>query len=100
MDIFIQKLDRPKSFCCLDKKYLIVYNFMERILNISSYILLYRYISLYKSIFTKEIKNFNFYKVDKKININNNELMENIEQKIFTNDNEYNEIFSKTIINF
>ena len=79
MDIFIQKLDRPKSFCCLDKKY---------------------YISLYKSIFTKEIKNFNFYKVDKKININNNELMENIEQKIFTNDNEYNEIFSKTIINF
>ena len=100
MDIFIQKLDRPKSFCCLDKKYLIVYNFMERILNISSYILLYRYISLYKSIFTKEIKNFNFYKVDKKININNNELMENIEQKIFTNDNEYNEIFSKTITNF
>ena len=100
MDIFIQKLDRPKSFCCLDKKYLIVYNFMERILNISSYILLYRYISLYKSIFTKEIKNFNFYKVDKKININNNELMENIEQKIFANDNEYNEIFSKTIINF
>ena len=100
MDIFIQKLDRPKSFCCLDKKYLIVYNFMERIFNISSYILLYRYISLYKSIFTKEIKNFNFYKVDKKININNNELMENIEQKIFTNDNEYNEIFSKTIINF
>ncbi len=100
MDIFIQKLDRPKSFCCLDKKYLIVYNFMERILNISSYILLYRYFSLYKSIFTKEIKNFNFYKVDKKININNNELMENIEQKIFTNDNEYNEIFSKTIINF
>ena len=100
MDIFIQKLDRPKSFCCLDKKYLIVYNFMERIFNISSYILLYRYFSLYKSIFTKEIKNFNFYKVDKKININNNELMENIEQKIFTNDNEYNEIFSKTIINF
>ena len=100
MDIFIQKLDRPKSFCCLDKKYLIVYNFMERIFNISSYILLYRYISLYKSIFTKEIKNFNFYKVDKKININNNELMENIEQKIFANDNEYNEIFSKTIINF
>ena len=100
MDIFIQKLDRPKSFCCLDKKYLIVYNFMERIFNISSYILLYRYFSLYKSIFTKEIKNFNFYKVDKKININNNELMENIEQKIFTNDNEYNEIFSKTITNF
>ena len=100
MDIFIQKLDRPKSFCCLDKKYLIVYNFMERIFNISSYILLYRYFSLYKSIFTKEIKNFNFYKVDKKININNNELMENIEQKIFANDNEYNEIFSKTIINF
>ena len=98
MDAFIQKLDRPKSFCCLDKKYLIVYHFMEKIFNISSYILLFKNFSIYKTIFSKEMRGLNFHKLDKKININNNELMHNIEQKVFTSDSEYNEIFSRSIV--
>ena len=99
MDAFINKLNRPQNFCCLDKKYLIVYNFMVRIFNISSYILLYKNFNIYKTIFTKELKDFNFQKFEQKFNINNDELMNNIEQKIFSNDNkENNEIFSKTII--
>ena len=45
------------------------------------------------------MKDLNFHKYEKKFNINNNELMNNLEQKIFSNDNkENNEIFSKTII--
>ena len=92
-------MDRPHTFCCLDKKYLIVYNFMGRIFNISSYILLYKNFNIYKTIFCKEMKDLNFHKYEKKFNINNNELMNNLEQKIFSNDNkENNEIFSKTII--
>ena len=99
MDAFINKLHRPQNFCCLDKKYLIVYNFMDRIFNISSYILLYKNFNIYKTIFSKELKDFNFQKFEQKFNINNDELMNNIEQKIFSNDNkENNEIFSKTII--
>jgi hypothetical protein len=98
-DALIQKLGRPHSFCCLDKKYLIVYNFMGRIFNISSYILLYKNFNIYKTIFSKEMKDLNFHKYEKKFNINNTELMNNLEQKIFSNDNkENNEIFSKTII--
>ena len=99
MDAFINKLHRPQNFCCLDKKYLIVYNFMERIFNISSYILLYKNFNIYKTIFSKELKDFNFQKFEQKFNINNDDLMNNLEQKIFSNDNkENNEIFSKTII--
>ena len=99
MDVFMKKLHRPQHFCCLDKKYLIVYNFMFRIFNISSYILLYKNFNIYKTIFSQELKDFNFQKFEKKFNINNDELMNNIEQKIFSHDNkENNEIFSKTII--
>ena len=98
MDIFISKLDKPKTFCCLDKRYLIVYNFMERIFNISSYVLLYKYFNIYKTVFSKELKELNLEKFDKKININNTEQMGNIEQKIFESDSENNAIFSKTII--
>ena len=99
MDVFMNKLERPQTFCCLDKKYLIVYNFMIRIFNISSYILLYKNFNIYKTIFSKEMKDLNFPKFEKKFNISNDKLMDNLEQKIFSDDNkENNEIFSKTII--
>ena len=98
MDVFINKLDKPRSFCCINKKYLIVFNFMGRIFNISSYMLLFKYFHIYKTVFNKELKNLDLNKFDKKININNNEMMDNLEQKVFSSDSENNEIFSKTII--
>ena len=98
LDIFIGKLDKPRSFCCLNKKYLIVYNFMGRLFDISSYVLLFKYFNIYKTVFMQELKSLNLNKFDKKININNNEMMENIEHKVFSSDSENNGIFSKTII--
>ena len=94
----ISKLDRPKNFCCLDKKFLIVYNFIGRIFDISSYIILFKDFSIYRTIFHKEMKHLNFDKLDKKFNINNIELMHNLEQKIFSYDSDNNDIFSKTIL--
>ena len=98
MDIFIDKLSKPKRFCCLDKRYLIVYNFMGRILDISSYILMNKYFNIYKNVIQRDMKNLNIPDITKKININDNEMMENIKQKIFRNDYENYEIFSKTLI--
>ena len=98
MDIFIDKLDKPRKFCCLDKKYLIVYNFMYRLFDITSYVLLFKYFNIYKTVFLQELKNLNLKKFDKKININNDEMMENLEHKVFSSDSENNGIFSKTII--
>ena len=98
MDKFLNKLDKPRSFCCLDKKYLIVYNFMGVLFDISSYVLLYKYFNIYKTVFSEELKDLNFNKFDKKININNREMMSTLENKVLSTDSENNGIFSKTII--
>ena len=98
MDIFIDKLDKPKSFCCLDKKYLIVYNFVEKIFNISSYILLFKYFNIYKKIFSNDLKKMNINNVNKKINISDKEMMANIEQTAFENNKEDDDVLYNTLI--
>ena len=85
MDIFIDKMEKPKAFCCLTKKYLIIYNVMLRIFNISTYILIFKYYNIYKNIiFPRELKYLNDIDIDdinKKININDKEMMKNLENK-------------------
>ena len=98
MDIFLDKLDKPRSFCCLDKKYLIVYNFMGVLFDISSYVLLFKYFNIYKTVFSEELKSLNINRFVKKININNREMMATLENKVLSIDSENNGIFSKTII--
>ena len=98
MDIFLDKLDKPRSFCCLDKKYLIVYNFMGVLFDISSYVLLFKYFNIYKTVFSEELKSLNINRFDKKININNREMMATLENKVLSIDSENNGLFSKTII--
>ena len=92
LDIIMDKLERPKTFCCVNKKYLIAYNFVARIFNISSYILLFKYFNIHKNFILKEMKNYNI-NINKKININDNEIMETIEQNIFSKNFENNEFF-------
>jgi len=98
MDIFLDKLDKPRSFCCLDKKYLIVYNFMGVLFDISSYVSLFKYFNIYKTVFSEELKSLNINRFVKKININNREMMATLENKVLSIDSENNGIFSKTII--
>ena len=98
MDIFLDELDKPRSFCCLDKKYLIVYNFMGVLFDISSYVSLFKYFNIYKTVFSEELKSLNINRFVKKININNREMMATLENKVLSIDSENNGIFSKTII--
>ena len=97
LDIIMDKLERPKTFCCVNKKYLIAYNFVARIFNISSYILLFKYFNIHKNFILKEMKNYNI-NINKKININDNEVMETIEQNIFSQNFENNEFFFDTLL--
>ena len=81
MDIFIDKLIKPKSFCFMNKKYFTVYNFMGQIFDITSHILLVKNFNILRNIFLNEInggKTFNNYTFDKKININDKHLMKEI----------------------
>ena len=97
-DFFIDKFDKPKSLCCLNKKYLIVYNYICRIFNASSYIFLFKYVNIYRNILFKEKKE-NIFNVHKKFNINDEEIMENVEQNAFKSNFENEELFYRTLIN-
>ena len=98
LDIFIDKLDKPKKFCCLNKKYLIVYNYICRIFNVSSYILLFKYFNIYRNILFKENKD-SIWNIQKKININDEEIMENVEQNALKSNYDNEDFFYQTIMN-
>ena len=98
MDIFIDKLIKPKSFCCMNKKYFIVYNFMGQIFDITSHILLIKNFNIFKNIFFNEInggKKLNSYTMDKKININDENLMKEINSDLNAKSCD---IFTKTLL--
>jgi hypothetical protein len=99
MDFFIDKLVRPKSFCCLDNKYLIVYNFLGQIFDISSHILLFKNFNILKNLFVSEIidgKNkIKIFDNSKRININDKILMDEVSRDLKANSCD---IFTKTIL--
>ena len=98
MDIFIDKLIRPKSCCCMNKKYFIVYKFMGQIFDITSHILLIKNFNIFKNIFFNELnggKKLNSYTIDKKININDDNMMNEISEDINTKSCD---IFTKTLL--
>ena len=98
MDIFIDKLIRPKSFCCMNKKYFIVYNFMGQIFDISSHILLVKNFNIFQNFLFLEFNLGNKlenYKIDKRININNEKLMKEINNDL--NDKTC-DIFTKSLL--
>ena len=92
MDILLDNLIRPKKFCCVSDNYLIAYNFMSQIYDVSTYVLLYKQFNvLKKSVYLNKnnsIKN-------QKINIKNSEIMGNINNNIA---NKKNILYSKTVI--
>ena len=99
LDIFIDKLVKPKSFCYINKKYLIVYNFMGQIFDISSHILLFKHFNILKNLFLNELsdgkKDLIFFYNNKKININDDKLMTEVNKDLKT---QTCDIFTKTLL--
>ena len=95
MNIIFDRLIKPKSFFCLDKKYFIMYNFMVKFLDVASHITMLKYFIIFKDIFISNVvlnsKKKHLFDLDKKINISDEkkmELIENINEKdgdIFSN---------------
>ena len=76
MDILLDNLIQPKTCCLVSKRYLIVYNFMSQLYDISSYVLLYEQFTLLKKTFL--LNKINVPNQDKKLNIMNQETLFNI----------------------
>ena len=76
MDFMLDRLIHPKKFFCISEKYLIVYNFMNQLYDISTYILLYKQFQLLKIYLNhKQSQIMNEYI---KMNVNSIEFMKNL----------------------
>jgi hypothetical protein len=95
MDILIDKFIKPKYFFCINKKYLIVYNFMGQIFDIRSHIILVRNFNILQNIFFQEINGGKKHSFDKRININNDNLMDEINYDL---NNNTCDIFTKVLL--
>ena len=82
MNLIFDRLIKPKRCFCFDKRYFIMYNFMIKIFDISSHIKLLKYFTIFTDyFFSNELngKKKNFPYFERKININDDKKMEEIE---------------------
>ena len=90
MNIIFDRLIKPKSFFCLDKKYFIMYNFMVKFLDVASHITMLKYFIIFKDFFISNMvlnsKKKHLFDLDKKINISDEKKMELIENIYFYKD--------------
>ena len=98
LDLFFDKFTNPKKFCCVSKKYFTVYNYMCRIYDISTHILLFKQFNILNNfVFEKVNKSNYFYLFDnnEKININDKDMLEQVNTELKTTKNI---IFSNTFL--
>jgi len=75
-DIFISKVSNPHK-CIVPKKYLIVYKFINKVYDISSFLILYKQFNIFKNIYAKE-ELLDIINTNKKMNINNKEISDEL----------------------
>jgi hypothetical protein len=84
LDFYFDRLINPQQFHSISPKYFTVYNFMSQIYDISTHIILFKQFNLVNNGLKKiyEEKGFCPAQPFKKININNNELMERLNAEL------------------
>ena len=80
LDFIFDRLIQPKKFMNISEKYLIVYNFMNQLYDISTYLLLYKQFQLLKISLDREKRQIINEHV--KININNDEFMNHLDNDL------------------
>ena len=80
VDSILDRLIKPKKFMNVSEKYLIAYNFMNQLYDISTYILLYKQFQLLKTSLNKEENKI--LNEHTRMNINNNEFMKNLDNDL------------------
>jgi hypothetical protein len=82
LDILFDNLINPKKFFCISKNYFLLYNFMCKVYDISTHILFFKQFNLINKFFkNKKIEENEINKslFSKRININNNQVMNKID---------------------
>ena len=84
LDIIFDNIVHPKKFLCVPKEYFTVYDFMCHVYDISSHIFLYKEINILNNLSKEKIdeENFSIYNRFNKININENQFIDNSSKDI------------------
>ena len=85
LDIFFDKFKHPQRFCCIPKKYFKVYNFMGKVYDISTYIMIFKQFNILNKLIYENLKRINYifpFEIKNKININNNYELEQLEKEL------------------
>ena len=84
LDFYFDRIINPQQFYSISPKYFTVYNFMSQIYDISTHIILFKQFNLVNNELKKiyEEKGFCPAQPFRKININNNELMEKLNTEL------------------
>ena len=93
MDIFLDFIKQPKKFCIVSKQYLMAYNFMSQLYDISTYILLYEQFNIMRKVLY--FRYYDCFAKSTKINILNEEIMTSINENLR---NKKNVIFSDQLL--
>jgi len=94
LEIVFDNLISPQKFTCVPKAYLTVYNFMCNIYDISTHLILFKQYNILNHIVTEKVyqekgKTICDYKLYKKININDNSIMEKISKNLGMKDKKH-----------
>ncbi len=85
LDVFFDKIRKPQRFCCINKKYFSVYNFMGQVYDISSYIMLIKHFNILNKLIFESLEKSNYncpYETNAKININDNYALERLNREL------------------
>lgn len=83
-DFFINKSKSTNKNCFVSKDYFLVYKFINKIYDISSFLILYKQFNIFKNYYAKG-KLLDIVNSNSKININNKDLMEEISMNSLNN---------------
>ena len=87
LDIIFDNLIYPKNFCCISKIYLIIYNFMCQIYDVSTYIILYKHFNILSNMLKEDSFKDHIYintssKLINRININDVKVIEKLNKDL------------------
>ncbi len=85
LDIIFDNLINPKKFFCISKTYFIIYNYMCKIYDISTYIIIFKHYNIINNMFKEnafEDKEYYPLNIIKKINISDVKLIERMNKDL------------------
>ena len=99
LDLFFDKMTNPQIFCCVSHKYFTIYNFMSKIYDISTYLMVFKHLNLLHRYIIENVNTNNKllpFERNMKINLNDQNALDQIDKDLKNRKNLlFSDLFSK-----